>query len=61
MGITINVVDDANVELDDVNITVAGDSIQFDIAGEITDMSPNLLEEVTGEKLSPVEITFETE
>jgi len=58
MGITINVADDANVELDDVDITIYGDSIAFSVDGEITDV-PRTLNEFAGNKLTPVEITFE--
>ncbi|PGF14520.1 hypothetical protein CP556_20630 [Natrinema sp. CBA1119] len=59
MGLTINVEDDANVELDDVDINIYGDTIEFSVEGEITDVPSELLTKFIGEKLSPVEITFE--
>lgn len=55
---TINL-EDADIELDDVDITVYGDSIGFSVEGEIADVPSEVLNEFVGEKLEPVEITFE--
>lgn len=59
MGMTINLADDANVELDDVDITIYGDTIAFSVEGEITDVPSDVLNEFAGTELTPVEITFE--
>lgn len=59
MGLTINVADDANVDLDEVDINVSGDTIEFSVEGEITDIPSEVLTKFIGEQLRPVEITFD--
>lgn len=56
---TINLEDDANVELDDMDITVVGGRIAFSVEGEITNIPSEILNEFTGSQVYPVEIAFE--
>ncbi|RQG92561.1 hypothetical protein EA473_16260 [Natrarchaeobius chitinivorans] len=61
MDLTINLKEDANVELGEADICVLGNSIEFSVEGEISGLSSELLTEFTDQQLSPVEITFERE
>lgn len=59
MTIRINVEDNADLELSDIDVTVVGDCIQFSIEGTISEVPTDILDEHTGDRLSPVEIIFE--
>lgn len=58
---TINLEDNTDLELEDVDINIHGDTISFFIEGEITDIKSDILDELTNDQLTPVEITFKRE
>ncbi|UHQ98129.1 hypothetical protein HYG81_21360 (plasmid) [Natrinema zhouii] len=58
MVVRINVEDEAAIELSNIDVTVYGDSIEFSVDGTISEVPDEILTELSGEQLSPVEISF---
>jgi len=59
MGITIDLADESQLQLDAADISVQEETIQFSIQGEIQQIPDDVLAQFNGESLLPSEITFE--
>lgn len=59
MGITLDLTDESQLQLDVVDITVEGEMIQFSVQGEIQHIPNDVLTQYSGGSLWPAEITFE--
>jgi len=59
MGITIDLVEESQLQLDTADITVQEETIQFSVEGEIEQIPTDVIAQYNGESLLPSEITFE--
>jgi len=59
MGITIDLTEESQLQLDAADITVEGETIQFSVQGEIQHIPSDALTQYSGGSLWPAEITFE--
>jgi len=59
MGITIDLAEESQLQLDAADITVHEDTIQFSVEGEIQQIPNGVLAQFNGQPLLPSEITFE--
>jgi len=61
MGITIDLTEESQLQLDAADITVEGETIQFSVQGQIRPIPNDVLTQCSGGSLWPSEITFEEE
>lgn len=59
MGITIDLTDDPQLQLNAVDVTVEEETIQFSVEGEIQQVPDGILNRILGQSFEPSKITFE--
>jgi hypothetical protein len=59
MDLTIDLTDEAQLQLTETDVTVQGNTIQFTVQGQIEEIPDEVIQDFAGDSLLPTEIVFE--